>query len=265
MSMPYAVTIKDEARFLLNTSSDLDNFRRLYSLIEDNDESILVKFVAPKIVAFDDYRFYLLKNSNKKLLQPNFYYRPDYVSYQEYDTINLWPLLLFINDIPTIEDFIKEEILIPTRAAIAEMTRNIAAKDLLTEVVNLKDIPLQPTPALFMRKKNVPYYHDPATVTPAFTPTDLYFNKEIFTVDVVMSRARYVDLQYEAVANSVVLNVKDKPNYIYGKHYSLIKGKKGLNRVTWDPRYITNGIGLVSIMIEGVSFEIDYARKVVTI
>jgi len=264
MSMPYSVTIKDEARILSTLSSDLDNFRRLYSLVEDNDEEILVKFIAPKIIAFDDYRFYLLKNSNKKLLQPHFYYRPDYLSYEEYGTTNLWALLLFINDISTIEDFDKEQVLIPTKTAISSVARNVAAKNLLTEVVALKDLPLAPTPPLYMRVKNVPFYHDSAAETSTFTPTDLYFNRETFTVDVVMSRSRYVELQYEAVANSVVLNVKDQANYIYGKHYALIRGNLGLNKVTWDPRLITNGIGLVSAMIEGVTFEVSYARKVIT-
>ena len=77
-------------------------------------------------------------------------------------------------------------------------------------------------------------------------------------------RLRYVDLQYESVRESVSLVVKDQPSMIYGKHYYLIKGTKGYNRLTWDPKLIPNGIGLLSVMVESTLFQVTYARKVTT-
>jgi len=266
MSMPYVYSIKDEADILTKLSSDLDNFRRFYSMKEENEnESILIQFVAPKISAFEDYRFYLLKNSVKKPLASNRYYRPDYVSYDEYETINYWALLLFLNDIPTIEDFEVEEIFVPTAASLIDVSNDILTKDLLHEIVPLTDLPPKATAPLYSRVQVKPKYVIPTTPVVPFIPVTLYYNRESFTIDVVIARQRYIDLQFEPVANSVDLKVKDSPNFIYGKHYAIIRGSKGNNRLTWDARQINNGVGLNSVLVEGVQFEVSYARKVPTI
>ena len=264
MSMPYVQTIDQEANVLVKLATDLDKYRRYYSLKEvDTDETIFVKFVAPKIIAFEDYRFYLLKNSDTKPLSPANYYRPDYVSYQEYGTVNLWAMLLFINDIPTIEDFEKESILVPTQRAILEVSRNVLTRNLVTELVPLSDLPPAPTPPLFSRVTNTPLLHSDVVNSTIFIPSDIYFLRELFNVDNIISRQKYVDLKYEPVPESLTFKIKDHPNYIYGKHYTIIKGSKANNRLTWDPKRIPNGIGLVSTIIEGVTFEVNYARKVI--
>ena len=263
MTMPYVKTIDQEASILSRLASDLDNYRRMYSLTEeDTDENIFVKFVAPSIIAFENYRFYLLQNSVTKQIQANYYYRPDYVSYDEYGTVNLWAMLLFINNIPTMEDFNQESILVPTQNAIIEVSRDVLTKNLLTNLVPLYDLPPVATPALFYDKQTVPPVKTSSQTVPVFVPKDMYFNREEFTVDVVIARQRCVDLQYEPVVNSLILKIKDQVNYIYGKHYLVTRGTIGNNRVTWDPRLITNGIGLTSVLVEGVEFEISYARQV---
>jgi len=263
MSMPVVSVIDDEARILSKYSNDLDNFRRFYSLKEETPiESILIQFVAPKIVAFEDYRFVLLQNSRTEVLSPSRYYRPDYVSYDEYGTTNLWALIMFINNIPTFEDFVQENILIPSTTVISKISLDVLSKNLLTEIVPLTDYPPKPTVPLFYRQKSLPTFKSETPIIPTFTPSDMYFFRESFTVDVVMARQRFIDLQYEAVPESVVIKVKDKPNYLYGKHYTMIKGSSGYTRLTWDPRKITNGVGLMSVLVEGVEFEVSYARKV---
>ena len=79
MSMPYVKTIDEEASILSKYANDLDNFRRYYSLKETTPtEEILIKFVAPKIIAFEDYRFCLLQNSVTKTILPSRYYRPKF-------------------------------------------------------------------------------------------------------------------------------------------------------------------------------------------
>ena len=263
MTMPYVSLIDDEARILSKYSEDLDNFRRFYSLKETaSNEEILVQFVAPKIIAFEDYRFSLMQNSDTKPLSPSRYYRPDYVSYDEYGTPNLWALLLFINEIPTIEDFIVENILVPTKASIVQISTDVLKRDLLRELVPLKDYPLKPTASLFTRQKPIPLYKTQLVPPPVFIPSDMYFIRETHIVDVVMARERFIDLDYEPVVESVVLKIKNQPNYLYNKHYTMIKGTKGFNRLTWNPRLISKGIGLMNIMIENTEFEISYARKV---
>ena len=259
-----AETIEKDSYVLSKRNNDLDLYRRFYSIREtETDEQILIQFVAPKIIAYEEYRFYLLHHSVVKSLEPSRYYRPDYVSNDEYGTTNLWALLLFINDIPTIEDFTAKEILIPSRLAIAHIGREAVRRGLLTEIVALHELPEKDTPPLFYRKQSIPHYEDRVVEIPEFQPADLYFERETFTVDVTIARQRFVDLTLEPVEESVVLNVSNKPNYVYGKHYIMIRGRKGNNRLTWDPREISSGgIGMVDIMIEDIEFEVQYARKV---
>ena len=260
------ITIEFDAKSLSKQLTDLDYYRRTYSLIENStDEEILVKFIAPKIIAFEDYRFYLMKESVTKQLDASRYYRPDYVSYDEYGITSLWTLLLFINDIPTIEDFDKEEILIPSRTSISNISRDIITKSPSTELVQLSDIPEKDTPPLFYKSQATPNYFIEPVSTPVFQPNDLYFYRETFTVTNIISQNRYIDLEFTAIEDSIVLNIKNQPNYIYGKHYKLVPGTKRNNRITWDPRQLdSGGIGLISQMPEGTEFEIQYARKVRT-
>ena len=263
MAMPATTLIDDEAQTLSNLANDLDNFRTLYSTTEtDSDETILIQFVAPTIVSFEKYRFCLLQNSDLQPLLPGRYYRPDYVSYDNYGTPNLWTLLLFINNVSNIEDFNIPNILIPTKKIISSMSLDVLNSNLLKKLVSLTDIPSQPTSPLFSRQIPIPAYTSSVS-TPPFFPVDTYFFRESFTVDTVMARSKYVDLSYVPVQESIVLKIINQPNYLYNKHYTIIKGSGGFNRFTWDAKQITNGIGLTSVLVEGTQFEISYARTVI--
>ena len=35
-----------------------------------------------------------------------------------------------------------------------------------------------------------------------------------------------------------------------------------MNRLTWDPRKILNGVGLVDVLTEGVKLEVQYSRHI---
>jgi len=262
MSMPATTLIDDEALTLSNLANDLDNFRTLYSTTEtDSDETILIQFVAPTIVAFEKYRFCLLQNSDLKPLDPGRYYRPDYVSYDNYGTPNLWALLLFINNISSLEDFNIANVLIPTKKIISSMALDVLNSNILAELIPLSDIPQQSTAPLFSRQVPIPVYNTSVS-TPPFYSTDMYFFRELFTVDNVMARSKYVDLTYIPIQESIVLKIINQPNYLFNKHYTIIRGSNGLNRFTWDSKQIPNGIGLTSILVEGTQFEISYARTV---
>ena len=263
MTMPYVYKIDDEARILSKYPTDLDNYRRFYTTKEINDfETINITFCSPSILAMENNRFYLLKNSNLITLKPSRYYRPDYVSYDEYGTTNLWPVLLFINNISSIEDFDVEEILIPTKEAINTLSNRIAELKINKEIVPLYDLPLKPTPSLFSSKKLIPTYQT-NTSQPAIipAPSSGFIRETLYTVDVVMARQRYVNLTYEPIPATVTIVPSVGGTYFYDKHYAMVKGKSGYNKLTWDPKILSGGIGMVSVLIEGVQFEVTYTRK----
>ena len=137
--MGRAITTTRQATTLSKMFTDLDFYRRRYGLVEDNDENIVVRFVAPQICAFEEYRYVFLKNSVTKELKPNYFYRPDYVSYEEYGTTNLWSLLLFINDIATIEEFNREFIIVPTRSVIYDISLDVIRREPYKEIVPLRE------------------------------------------------------------------------------------------------------------------------------
>ena len=256
-------TIHKEALNASKLASDIDGYRRTYSMKEiSEDEEILIHFVAPKLICFEDYRFFLYQNSRTENLKPSFYFRPDYLSYEEYNTTNLWALLMFINDIPTIEQFNKSEILIPSKASITKISKDIVKRDIPNELVASYEIFVPETQKLFYAHPSLPTLTAPITTPVDFVSTDLYYYKEQFTIDIITNKQRYVDLNYDPVIDSIQLKVDEQPTFIYNKHYSVIRNNGRLNRLTWDPRKIFNGKGLIDVISEGTEIEIQYARKV---
>jgi len=115
-----ANTIDTEAKRSIRSVTDIDRFRRRYS---QTNEGFNIQFVSPVITTYEKYRYYLLKNSTSKSLKQKYYYRPDYLSYDEYGTTSLWTVLLYINDISCIEDFTIPSVFIPTYNAIISISK----------------------------------------------------------------------------------------------------------------------------------------------
>ena len=65
------------------------------------------------------YKETLLNNSIYVTIDPKFYYKPEYVSYNIYNTTDLWYLILFLNEMKSVEEFNKPRILVfdPSRLA----------------------------------------------------------------------------------------------------------------------------------------------------
>ena len=260
--MGTAITTTKQANTLSKTFTDLDFYRRRYTIVEDNNnEKIVVQFVAPQLASYEEYRFTLLKNSTTKQLKPIYFFRPDYVSYEEYGTTNLWALLLFINDIATIEEFNKEVIFIPTLSIINSISTESVKREMYNDIVPLYEIPVKEKAKLYYHKKPIFKSQIAPLNEPIFTKPDLYYNRETIVLTTIMCLQRYFDLTYEPVLESLKINIQGQPNYIYDKHYTMINGTSGKNRLTWNPRVLSGGPGLMNVMLENVTVEVMYARK----
>jgi hypothetical protein len=115
-----AETIDAESRKSVQLVTDLDRQRRKYVVQNGN---VKVQFVAPAIFNYERFFFYLLRNSSYGQLNKKYFYRPDYLSYDEYGTTTLWALILFINKVKTIEQFIGPKVYIPTYNSILEISK----------------------------------------------------------------------------------------------------------------------------------------------
>lgn len=94
-------------------------------------------FPAPSLEAINKNLHYLLANSTEKKFERQYLMRPDYLSYDEYGTVALAQLLMYVNSVPCIEEFDLEYVTIPSMAAITEMLKDKYPKrpiDELTEV-----------------------------------------------------------------------------------------------------------------------------------
>lgn len=252
-----AQTIAQEAKALSNTSTDLDFFRRQYFT---SDNGISVSFVSPYIICFEEYRFYLIKNSVLNDLSIRYHYRPDYLSYDRYATTNLWSLLMYINNIPCIEEFDKERILVPTKYAINNILTDTVKRNPSQELVLMVEKFRHDNDLLFYQVPSVPTIRDISGSQNTVIDKKFLFNKELFTIDMVSLRKRYIPLSYEPIIESVQFKVQGKPTYIYGKHYIVSKESSGFT-ISWDPKKITNGTGMVDILSENDIIEVSYARK----
>jgi len=92
---------------------DIDHMRNRYKTANR-----MFIFPGPSLETIEQHLFFLLRNSNEKKFEQKYIMKPDYLSYDEYGTISLKELLMYINGIFTIEDFILDKVVIPSFSSI---------------------------------------------------------------------------------------------------------------------------------------------------
>jgi len=79
-----------------------------------------VIFPSPSLWVFEKYLFFLKANSTKKIFDQKYIMRPDYLSFDEYGTVVLAPLLMYVNGVFCTEEFNLNEVIIPEMSYIIE-------------------------------------------------------------------------------------------------------------------------------------------------
>lgn len=121
--MPY--TIDQEAENFVSSPFSLGRMADRYKT--DNN---LFSFPSPTLETIEKYLFFLLRNSKVKIMDSKYRCKPDYLSFDEYGTVILWQLLMYVNQVFSVEDFDLKEVVIPSLAAIIEMNQaNFPKKD----------------------------------------------------------------------------------------------------------------------------------------
>jgi len=80
-----------------------------------------VVFPSPTFWLLEKHLFFLAANSTKKNFELKYTMRPDYLSYDEYNTVVLAPLLMYVNGIFCIEQFNLNEVIVPKISYISEI------------------------------------------------------------------------------------------------------------------------------------------------
>jgi hypothetical protein len=115
--MPY--TIDQEA-----ASRELQSIDVNYAGDRYKTTNEIFVFPSPILELYEQHLYYLLKNSEVKDLNRKYIMRPDYLSYDEYNTTNLAHLLMFVNSVRAVEEFNLLKVVVPTFQAIIEILKD---------------------------------------------------------------------------------------------------------------------------------------------
>lgn len=114
-----AITIDQESRYRSKLSIDLDYSADRYATLNS-----YFTFPSPVLDTIDKNLYYLLRNSKQIALDRKYYYRPDYLSYDEYGTVALGTMIMYVNNIPSVEHFVGANVILPTYSAISNILRD---------------------------------------------------------------------------------------------------------------------------------------------
>jgi hypothetical protein len=126
------ITIDRESKQRSNLAIDINFSGDRYKT--DNG---LFTFPAPTLATIDQYLYYLLTNAVEKKFDRQYLMRPDYLSFDEYGTVSLAQLLMYVNSVPSIEMFDLQTVVIPSLSAITEMLKDKFPK---REVADLTEV-----------------------------------------------------------------------------------------------------------------------------
>lgn len=124
-----AELITTEARENIRLPIDLDHFAARY-VTENN----LYTFTSPSLWTLEKYLYYLLRNSEQKEFEPKYKMRPDYMSFDEYGTVVLAPVLMYVNGVFAIEYFDLSEVVVPSFQSITEILKDKFPRELVTNL-----------------------------------------------------------------------------------------------------------------------------------
>jgi len=120
------ITIDQEAKQFLRSPFDISKMSDTYIT-----DSGIFTFQSPDLTTINKHFYRLLRYSKEVEFQKMYKYRPDYLSYDEYGTVILDQLLLYVNGISSPEDFDLNKVIIPLKEIIIDiLTDNFQKRDI---------------------------------------------------------------------------------------------------------------------------------------
>lgn len=109
-------TIDQEASKNKLMPTSLDHMGVSYKNIKGD-----VTFPSPLFWLLEKHLFFLRANSSKKKFELKYTMRPDYLSYDEYGTVVLAPLIMYVNGVFCVEEFNLNEVIVPKLTYISDI------------------------------------------------------------------------------------------------------------------------------------------------
>jgi len=252
-----------EAKKNAKVSTDVDNFRSRYV---DADDFNFVIFPGFELTSIEKNLFVLYNDAIKVPFSQRWEMRPDYVSYDYYGTTIFWWLILYLNKIDSIEEFIGlKDIIVPNITTIQSLVRDKIPRSEFNEKPNevitnryYKRYPLDDVEMQTIEAREI--LQD--TLVPTPTECILKENTEEFTLTDVDISNKYVDLEYAPVNySSITLQIDGYTSVqSYGYDYSLkyVTNSTDLLRISWSADDITLGEGMEDLLSSGDTLIITY-------
>jgi len=115
------VVIDEEAKTYRQMPID---FERMGERFKTDNE--LYTFPDPNLRTLEENLYYLLRNATELVFKPRYNFKPEYLSYDVYGTPALAPVILFVNNIGSVEEFYNlPKIVIPSLDAITTVLSDI--------------------------------------------------------------------------------------------------------------------------------------------
>jgi len=237
-------------------ATDEDRFRRKY---QQRAEGLVVTFASPHLEVLELNKFYLLSKSVKKILDQKYYYKPDYLSFKEYGTETLWYLLLFVNDIFSIEEFNKYEVYVPSYGAILELVKKDISEDIT--VIGEEEVVSQKLLNLYSSKIE-PSTGQPEEEEEVAEEEALYWVRQKFEINPGQESNGYIDLGFIPIEHTVTAKIEHGGNWIYNVDYKIIESfDSQMRRLSWREEDCTEGDGLLGDVKEGMMVEVLFAKS----
>lgn len=114
-----AITIREESRQRSRLAIDVNFAGERFKTSNSR-----FTFPAPSFEMYDQHLYYLLKNSEEKDFKREYLMRPDYLSFDEYGTVALAQMLMYVNAVPSLELFDLQTVIVPSFSAVVEMLKD---------------------------------------------------------------------------------------------------------------------------------------------
>jgi len=99
------------------------NFDRMTERYVVSSNGVVIP--APSVLTIERNYYFLLRHSEEKLFNKKYVMKPSYMSHDEYGTVILSPILMYMNNVYSIEDFNLDRVIVPDLESIVYITTGI--------------------------------------------------------------------------------------------------------------------------------------------
>ena len=124
-----SITIQDESRQNSRIPFDIDQMGPRY---KTNSE--IYTFPSPSLWSIQKNLFFLVSSSVLIEFDPKYKMRPDYLSYDEYGTVTLAYMLMYVNSVYSIEDFDLNTVIVPSLESVIAICKDKFSKLDVSEI-----------------------------------------------------------------------------------------------------------------------------------